>query len=102
MAWATQCIEQLKQGKTVIAHPRGSSMTPKIRSGDEVEIRPLKEGEVLKKGDIVLCRVRGIEFLHLITALRGEQYQISNNHGHVNGWIRRDKIFGILTRTGPK
>ncbi len=102
MAWATQLIEQLKQGKTVTAHPRGNSMAPKIRSGDQVEIRPLEESEVLSKGDIVLCKVNGTEYLHLISAVRGEQFQISNNRGRVNGWIRREKIYGKLVRVGPK
>lgn len=31
------------------------------------------------------------------TAIEGDRYQISNNHGHINGWTTRTKIYGIVT-----
>lgn len=40
----------------------------------------------------MLCSVHGRQYLHLIKAKRGEQYQIGNNHGRINGWT--DIIYG--------
>jgi len=71
-------------------------MTGRIASGQLCSVVPLDRDP--QKGDIVLCRVRGHQYLHLVTAVRGDQYQISNNHGHVNGWTSRKNVFGILTK----
>jgi hypothetical protein len=27
-------------------------------------------------------------------------FQIANNHGHVNGWARQDKVYGIVLEGG--
>jgi hypothetical protein len=35
-------------------------------------------------GDIVLCRVGGRQYLHLILAIQGERFQIGNNRGGVS------------------
>ena len=47
-------------------------------------------------GDIVLCKVRGNEYLHLIKAVQGERFQIGNNRGLINGWVPPSAIFGKL------
>lgn len=100
MGWASQYIQRLQSGETVRFRPRGNSMTPKIASGDLVEVRPV--GDALpSKGDVVLCRVGGAEYLHNVSAIQGDRFQISNNHGHVNGWVNRDRIFGVLTAVNP-
>lgn len=65
-------------------------MVPKINSGNLVKISP--DLSDLKKGDIVLCKVNGRQYLHLISAIKGDRYQISNNKGYVNGWTQT--IFG--------
>lgn len=98
MGWATQLIDKLKDGETVKCKPRGYSMTGKIENGQEVTIKPLEDGIKLSKGDIVLCRVKGKEYLHLIKAIQGERYQIGNNKGHINGWIGINSIFGIYVK----
>lgn len=91
-------IEKLKKGESVTLHPAGNSMRPKIKSKDRVVLSPLaRDPEV---GDIVLAKVSGKHYIHLVTAIDGERIQISNNHGHVNGWTRRDKVFGIVTEIG--
>lgn len=69
-------------------------MVGKISSGQLCTVEPLTRDP--QKGDIVLCKVRGTQYLHIVTGVRGDQYQISNNHGHVNGWTARKNIFGIL------
>lgn len=102
MSWATKYIEELQLGNTVQFRPRGNSMEGKISSGQLVTVEPLvfttidtNPTEVnIGKGDIVLCKVNGSQYLHLISAVRKHQYQISNNKGQVNGWITIDSIFG--------
>ncbi|HEX4096371.1 MAG TPA: hypothetical protein VHX64_06555 [Caulobacteraceae bacterium] len=44
--------------------------------------------------DIVLCKVKGSEYLHIVKAIRGAQFQVGNNRGHINGWIAAGTIFG--------
>ena len=73
-------------------------MTGKISSGQLCTIEPMEDGKDPVKGDIVLCKVKGSQYLHIVSAINGPRYQISNNHGRVNGWINRSNIFGILTR----
>jgi hypothetical protein len=45
--------------------------------------------------DIVLVKVRGTVYLHLIKAIQGRRYQIGNNRGHINGWVGRDAVYGV-------
>jgi hypothetical protein len=96
MGWASRLIEQLQQGHTVEFRPHGNSMTGKVNSGDLCTVAPIQSDADLAQGSVVLCKVRGREYLHLISAVRGDQYQISNNHGHVNGWTTRRQIYGKL------
>ena len=98
MGWATGYIEGLKQGDTVQFRPRGQSMKGKVESGDLCTVEPIGE-RVLAVGDIVLCKVGGNQYLHLIKAMRGKQFQIGNNRGGINGWISAGAIYGILVRT---
>jgi hypothetical protein len=53
---------------------------------------------VLEVGDIVLCKVRGREYLHLVKARQGERYLIGNNCGRINGWVSRGAIYGRCVR----
>lgn len=97
MGWATLYIEKLKQGETVQFRPRGNSMTGKIESGDLCTVVPAKEEE-LAVGDIVLCKVGGAQYLHLIKAKQGDRFQIGNNRGRINGWIGMNGIYGRCVR----
>lgn len=96
MGWATAAIERLRQGHTVVVRPRGHSMTGRVNDGDIVTVEPLGEREP-RVGDIVLCTVRGREYLHLVKAVQDRRYLIGNNRGGVNGWIGRAAIFGVAT-----
>lgn len=87
-------VTELLQGNVVQFRPRGTSMAPRIQSGELVTISP--ELAALKKGDIVFCKVRGRYHVHLIKGVRGEQYLIGNNRGGTNGWIGRAAIFGRI------
>ena len=96
MSWATHFIEKLKAGETVQFRPRGNSMRGKIESGQLVTVEPLSDRK-LNKGDIVLCKDNGSQYLHLIKAIQGERFQIGNNVGRINGWITLNSIYGICT-----
>lgn len=97
MSWATFHIEKLKRGETVQFRPRGNSMSGKIESGDLCTVVPAKKEE-LDVGDIVLCKVGGTQYLHLIRAKQGDRYQIGNNRGRINGWVDLNGIFGRCVR----
>lgn len=93
MGWASQYIAKLKIGETVSSRPRGNSMKGKIESGQLCTVEPIAP-EAINLGDIVLCKVNGREYLHLVKALQGPRFQIGNNRGRINGWITANSIFG--------
>jgi hypothetical protein len=93
MGWASDYIAKLQAGETVQFRPRGSSMSGKIESGHLCTVAPVDAAD-LKVGDIVLCKVKGNEYLHLVKAMQGERFQIGNNRGFINGWISAGAIFG--------
>ena len=68
-------------------------MKGKIDSGQLCTVAPV-DAATLSVGDIVLCRVRGAKYLHLIKAIQGGRFQIGNNRGGINGWIGANGIFG--------
>jgi len=97
MGWASGYLPKLRAGETVSFRPRGDSMSPRIESGDLCTVAPVDAG-ALRVGDVVLCKVRGAEYLHLVKAVQGGRYQIGNNRGHVNGWVGPSAIFGRLVK----
>jgi hypothetical protein len=100
VGWATGYIEQLLKGETVSFRPRGHSMRGKVDNGALVTVEPVGE-RALAVGDIVLCKVNGQQYLHLIKAIRGPTFQIGNNRGGINGWISRAGIYGVLIAVEP-
>ena len=100
MGWATGHIERLQRGETVSFRPRGHSMAPRIRSGQLCTVAPVELSSLVVE-DIVLCRVRGAEYLHRIAALQPGRFQIGNNRGGINGWIGPSGIFGKLLSVAP-
>lgn len=100
MGWASHYIEKLKANEEVRFRPRGGSMKGKIESGQLCTVVPVKE-EDLQRGDIVLCKVHGTEYLHLVKAIQGHRYQIGNNLGRINGWITITSIYGKLIKVEP-
>lgn len=93
MSWP-RVVERLQRGEEVVLHPKGQSMTPRIYSGQRVTLTPVSEDPEV--GDIVLAKVHGRYYLHLVSSRDGDRYQISNNHGHVNGWTSREKIYAVV------
>lgn len=96
MSWATFAKEKLRQGEIVKIKPRGHSMRGKVNDGDTVTLEPCDVGK-LKVGDIVLVRVKGHDYLHLIKAINNGRFLIGNNRGGVNGWVGHNCIYGIAT-----
>lgn len=94
MGWAAPHIRRLAEGETVQFRPRGGSMAGKVPSGALVTVEPIGS-RALHVGDVVLCKVRGQEYLHLIKAIGVGRYLIGNNVGGTNGWTSRANIFGI-------
>jgi hypothetical protein len=94
-------LKSLIEKGEITFSPHGNSMTPKIDSGDEVVVKKVGQYYV---GDIVYAKVKGSYYLHLLSAIDESQgrYQISNNHGHVNGWVKPDAIFGVCVKVKNK
>src|SRR5712691_2787164 len=97
MGWASQFIANLRKGETVSFRPRGHSMSGKIESGQLCTVEPVNPAN-LSVGDVVLCKVNGNEYLHLVKAIQGPRFQIGNNRGRINGWITGNSIFGRCVR----
>jgi len=81
-------------GATVEFRPTGSSMVPLIRSRQLVTVAPVDPAAV-ETGDIVLARVAGTVYLHLVSAVAPGRVRISNNRGRVNGWTTHPRVFGL-------
>ena len=90
-------VQKLKSGENIQFRPRGNSMQGKIESGQLVTISPV-EPESVEKGDIVLCKVNGHYYVHLVTAVQGKRIQISNNKGHINGWVGHNGVYGKVVK----
>jgi hypothetical protein len=69
-------------------------MLPLVKSGQRVSLDPVTSPGSLDKGDVVLVRVNGNVYLHLIHAVDGDRYLIGNNKGRTNGWVRLTAIYG--------
>lgn len=90
-----EAANKLRAGFTITIMGIGNSMTPLLKSGQSVICEPVKDDTKLNKRDIVLCKVKGHYYLHLIWAVKSDNtYLIGNNHGKPNGTISRSNIFG--------
>lgn len=101
MGWAQGHIARLRAGETVQFRPRGGSMAGRVESGQLCTVEPVTDHSALAAGDVVLCKVRGAEYLHLVKAVRDGRFQIGNNRGHVNGWVGPSSVYGKLVRVEP-
>ena len=76
-------------------------MRGKVEDGDTVTVAPVG-GRALQPGDVVLVRVHGRVYLHLIKAVQGERYLIGNNRGGTNGWVGPNALYGVATSVEPR
>lgn len=97
MGWAEFYIKKLQRGEEVTFRPRGNSMVGRIDSGQLCTVSPITVDK-LKVDDIVLCKVNGVEYLHLVKAIQSGRVLIGNNKGHINGWTRTvyGKVINII------
>ena len=72
-------------------------MQGKVESGQLCTVVPV-DPAALKVGDIVLCKVNGKQYLHLMKAIQGKRFQIGNNRGRINGWVSANSIYGKCTK----
>ena len=72
-------------------------MTGKVNDRDLVTLEPC-ETDKLEVGDIVLVRVKGNDYLHLVKAKNQGRFLIGNNRGGINGWVGHNCIYGIATK----
>jgi hypothetical protein len=100
VSWATYAKEALRRGETIQIRPRGHSMSGKVNDGDRVTLEPCNP-DTLKVGDIVLVRVHGTDYLHLIKAVNQGRFLIGNNRGGTNGWVGKNAIYGIAVAVEP-
>ena len=91
-------IARLRAGETVSFREGGNSMTPRIKSRERCTYAPVTSMNDIEVGDAVFCKVGSSYFTHLVTVIRDEQVQISNNHGHVNGWTGIQNVFGKVIK----
>jgi hypothetical protein len=75
-------------------------MKGRIESGQLCTVVPV-DTSTLAVGDIVLCKVSGNEYLHIVKAIDGSRFQIGNNRGLINGWIGPGFIYGKCIRVEP-
>jgi hypothetical protein len=76
-------------------------MRGKVNDGDLVKLEP-HDPDRLKVGDVVLVRVKGNIYLHLVKAIDKDRFLIGNNRGGVNGWVGANCIYGVATKIERK
>jgi hypothetical protein len=109
--------EYLERGRPVLYKSSGSSMWPLVQSNDAILLHPIqavtadkgkhaiqKEASEIGVGDIVFCEVQPntAYFCHIVVEEQWDyytgqpKYWIGSFNAKVNGWCRREHIFGIL------
>ena len=105
MARENFVLKTLLERGEVTWKPHGNSMTPRIYSGDQVVVKQVLI-KTYRVNDIVYAKVKGNYYLHLLTAIDNinklTRYQISNNHGYVNGWINESNLYGLCVKIKDK
>lgn len=96
-----QAIQILAEKGTAILKCNGNSMRPIMAPGDSLYIQKI-DTSLLCPGDIVFCRIHGNLQVHLLSAIDNQRFQISNNKGHINGWISSSAIFGLCVQVNDK
>ncbi len=76
-------------------------MKGKVNDGELVTVEPCK-AETLRVGDIVLVRVKGNDYLHLIKAIDSSRFLIGNNRGGINGWVGHNCVYGKAIKIESK
>lgn len=75
----------------------GLKATQKTPPGQLCTVEPV-DAATLQVGNVVLCKVNGRQYLHLVKAVQGGRFQIGNNRERVNGWVSAGSIYSRCTR----
>ncbi len=104
MGWADKHITDLEYLGSATFRPQGNSMQPLIESNDLVKVIKLPPPAAYKVGDVVLCRLKGKQYLHKVLEVSssGLTYKIGNNKGFAQGWVRATSIFGLCVEVNGK
>lgn len=88
-------IKKLSEGETITTSFKGNSMLPRIASGQEVRLAPVRSLDELYLFDVVYCKVKGKYYLHNIVGKDKQKgVQIANAKGHINGWTKQ--VYGVV------
>lgn len=90
-------IGVLEKDGSVTLRCNGNSMRPLIAPGDAIHIKKVDMSK-LRVGDAVFCKVNGNLQVHKVSSIDKERWQISNNKGHVNGWVGANSIYGLAVQ----
>lgn len=95
----TFAIEALQEKGAVTIKCNGNSMRPIIAPKEAIHLIKVDQN-LIRVGDAVFCRINGNLQVHKVSSIRGdyEEFQISNNHGHVNGWTGAKNIYGLAVQ----
>ena len=102
--WADEHIAALDRGETVSYLPVGKSMIPLVNPGQQVTVVPLPTDREVTTEDIVMVLCDNGTFLNRVAAIAKigdtRRYLITNVAGRHNGWVTRDRIRGLLIKSG--
>lgn len=101
IAQAVAAFRQDNPADSVQVRAFGNSMRPLITSGETVTVRRISPPDTIRKGDIVLAKVNGRLYLHLVKAVNGDLVLIGNNQGRTNGWTSNLSVFGKVVPGSP-
>lgn len=75
-------------------------MQGRVSEGDLVTLEPCSPQD-LAVGDVVLARIQGRRYSHLVLHLIHEReanlFLIGSNHSRLDGWVTGENIFGKVT-----
>lgn len=90
-------LSEHKQPCIIVVY--GKSLSPVIKSAQPVVVEPTDDNSVIGKDDIVFCRVqKRYRLRKVITVRKSEMYFVGDNHGHINGTIGRNAVYGRAVR----
>lgn len=95
-------IEALKQqiSYTITMADGGdlASMRKAVKHGETLTFSPVTDPAAIQVGDIVLVNwLGGTPIMHLVGAIRADQFLIINSLGKENGWVAGNAILGYVT-----
>ena len=96
--------EKLLAGETVCYRSSGSSLKPRVKSGDQCTFIPVTKESQVEVNDIVFCEVQPRDRFYGHVVKKKEfwwssccyYFTISNLRGRENGWCKMEHIYGKL------